>query len=154
MVNFSVVWTRIERHAGETFHQRRGGEFAYSIRSGCLLPDRTNRQIPRSNFEKAFESVPLQETVALQSFTRPIIYLCCSHGRPNSRGRLVAGSESPSDLLVFEMADGEGGSGHTSPSGRNVPVWQAEPGHRRHSGSTSFPGDAPGSAGRRARYFI
>jgi hypothetical protein len=71
MVPFSVVWQRIEGHAGELFAQLRGGEFTYSIRSGCLFPDRTNRQIPRSHFEKAFELVPLESTVPLQSLQGP-----------------------------------------------------------------------------------
>jgi hypothetical protein len=71
MASFTEVWNRIERHAGETFHQMRGGEFTYVIRSGSLVPDRTNRQIPRSNFEKAFESVPLRDTTPLQSLQGP-----------------------------------------------------------------------------------
>jgi hypothetical protein len=71
MADFANVWKRIERHAGQKFHQLRGGEFTYSIRSGCLVPDRTNRQIPRSNFEKAFELVPLDGTTSLQSLQGP-----------------------------------------------------------------------------------
>jgi hypothetical protein len=36
------------------------------------------------------------------------------------------------------VADGEGWSGHTSPlRGEAHLTWQAEPGHRRHNGSTS-----------------
>jgi hypothetical protein len=71
MVPFSVSWNRIEKHAGELFHQMRGGEFSYVIRSGSLIPDRTNRQIPRSNFEKAFELLPFESTAQLQSFQGP-----------------------------------------------------------------------------------
>jgi hypothetical protein len=71
MATFSTVWRRIEQHAGEKFRQKTGGEFTYSIRAGCLIPDRTNRQLPRSNFEKAFDLVPLENTVPLQRLQGP-----------------------------------------------------------------------------------
>jgi hypothetical protein len=31
---------------GETFHQKRGGEFTYEVRSGAVHPDRTKRALP------------------------------------------------------------------------------------------------------------
>lgn len=71
MVQFSVVWNRIEAHAGEIFRQMRGGEFSYEIRGGSLIPDRTNRQIPKSNFAKALELVPFESTAQLQALQGP-----------------------------------------------------------------------------------
>jgi hypothetical protein len=71
VIRFSKIWERIEGHQGQVFRQIRGGEFVYAIRGGCLVPDRTNRQIPRSHFERAFERVPLQSTVRLQSLQGP-----------------------------------------------------------------------------------
>ena len=65
-VGFSTVWTRIERHAGEPFHQIRGGEFTYEVRFGCGVADRTNRPLPRAHFERAFTLVPLPSTAPLQ----------------------------------------------------------------------------------------
>ena len=70
-VNFSEVWHRIERNAGQTFSQKRGGEFSYIIRGGCVVPDRTNQQLPKSEFEKAFELMPLDRVALLQSLRGP-----------------------------------------------------------------------------------
>ena len=71
MITFSTVWSRIEAETGKTFRQIRGGEFTYRIQSGQLIPDRTNRIIPRSDFEKAFKLVPLKSTVSVQSLQGP-----------------------------------------------------------------------------------
>ena len=68
---FATVWQRIEAHAGQTFRQKRGGEFTYEIRSGAVWPDRTNRALPRSHFARAFEHVPLSSTVPLQQLQGP-----------------------------------------------------------------------------------
>ena len=68
---FSAVWARIEVLEGETFRQILGGEFTYVVRSGCVAPDRTNRLIPRAHFERAWEMVPLESTVPLQSLQGP-----------------------------------------------------------------------------------
>lgn len=70
-VAFAAVWQRIETHAGETFRQIRGGEFAYEVRSGAVWPDRTPRALPRSHFEQALAHVPLASTVPLQRLQGP-----------------------------------------------------------------------------------
>lgn len=66
MVSFDEVWQRIEAHAGETFRQIRGREFAYEVLSWAVWPDRTNRGLARSQFAQAFEHIPLTTTVPLQ----------------------------------------------------------------------------------------
>jgi hypothetical protein len=71
LVSFDEVWSRVEWHAGETFRQKRGGEFSYEVRSGAVWPDRTNRALPRSHFERAFGHVPLSSTVPLQKLQGP-----------------------------------------------------------------------------------
>ena len=70
-VGFDEVWRRIEAHAGETFRQKRGGEFIYEVRSGTVWPDRTNRALSRSQFAQAFEDVPLTSTVPLKHLQGP-----------------------------------------------------------------------------------
>lgn len=70
-VSFMEVWLRVEANAGETFAQIRGGEFTYEVRSGAVWPDRTNRGLPRSHFERAFELVPLRSTTAIQHLQGP-----------------------------------------------------------------------------------
>lgn len=69
--SFAEVWARIEAHAGETFAQIRGGRFTYEVRSAAVWPDRTNRRLPRSDFARAFELVPLDSTVPLQQLQGP-----------------------------------------------------------------------------------
>ncbi len=71
MINFDQVWQRIETHSGERFEQIRGGEFIYKVESGHVIPDRTNQQIPKSNFEKAFSMVPLPDTTMIQNLRGP-----------------------------------------------------------------------------------
>jgi hypothetical protein len=71
LVSFDEVWSRVESHAGETFRQKRGGEFTYGVRSGAVWPDRTNRALPGAHFERAFEHVPLSSTVPLQKLQGP-----------------------------------------------------------------------------------
>lgn len=65
------VWRRICRCEGETFHQKLGGEFTYSVVSGALIPSRTPQQIPRSEFAKALKLVPLSKTTPIQHLRGP-----------------------------------------------------------------------------------
>ncbi len=62
MRDMKTIWTRIEAHAGHTFHQVEGGEFIYQIKGRTLKPDRTNRNIPKSDFEKTLNHVPFTST--------------------------------------------------------------------------------------------
>jgi hypothetical protein len=71
MRTFQTVWTRIEANAGQTFHQIRGGAFTYRVYGGSVRPDRTNRLIPKSNFEKALALVPLASTAPVQRLQGP-----------------------------------------------------------------------------------
>jgi hypothetical protein len=68
---FPTVWARIEVLQGQSFTQLRGGEFTYEVRSGCVAPARTNRLIPRGQFKKAWEMVPLESAGPVQSLQGP-----------------------------------------------------------------------------------
>ena len=68
---FDAVWSRIESNAGERFHQKRGGEFTYAIVSGCVIPDRTNRNLHRSQFQKAYDRMPIAGPGDLQDLQGP-----------------------------------------------------------------------------------
>ncbi len=65
------VWTRIEAHAGEQFRLVRGAPFTYTVAHGCVVPDRTNHQLPKSHFEKALLRVPLKNTAVVQDLRGP-----------------------------------------------------------------------------------
>jgi hypothetical protein len=71
MFNFETIWSRIKVHAGETFTQIRGGKFTYEIVGDSIIPNRTNRLLPKSHFEKAFHLVPLKNTVPIQHLQGP-----------------------------------------------------------------------------------
>lgn len=62
MDDFEHVWSRIRRHAGETFHTARGLQFSYSVPGDYLRVSRDGREINRSlsktNFRKAAELMP------------------------------------------------------------------------------------------------
>ena len=70
-LNIDAIWKRISQNAGEIFHQKRGGEFTYSIVNGALIPSRTNQQIPRSEFAEALKLVPLSDTKPVQHLRGP-----------------------------------------------------------------------------------
>lgn len=69
--DIAVVWARIETHAGERFHQKRGGEFTYAVAGSNFIPDRTDRALPRSHFEKALTRLPLDGPGQLQDLQGP-----------------------------------------------------------------------------------
>lgn len=69
--NIDTVWQRIAAHAGESFHQIRGGEFTYAVESSYLCPDRTNQRVPRAHFEEALALVPLDSTTPVQHLRGP-----------------------------------------------------------------------------------
>ena len=71
MNEFDMVWERIESLQGETFRQIRGGEFTYGIDGTTLKPDRTNQNLRRSEFEKAFKFMPLKGTKEIQRLRGP-----------------------------------------------------------------------------------
>ena len=66
-----VVWRRIESSAGEKFKTVTGLPFTYTVAQSVVRPSRTNRQIPRSDFEKALKDVPLKNTTAVQHLQGP-----------------------------------------------------------------------------------
>jgi hypothetical protein len=71
MTEIDTVWTRINSHAGETFRQVRGGEFRYRVEGDCVIPNRTNRQLPKSHFEKALRRMPVTGPGELQDLQGP-----------------------------------------------------------------------------------
>jgi hypothetical protein len=66
-----AVWKRIEVHAGETFHQKRGKPFTYTVVGGAVSPDTTNRLLPRSDFARALDLMPLDGPGEIQHLQGP-----------------------------------------------------------------------------------
>jgi hypothetical protein len=65
------VWARISVNAGSEFRMIRGETFHYTIVGKNVALDRTNYQIPKSEFEKALAFVPLENTTAISRLRAP-----------------------------------------------------------------------------------
>jgi hypothetical protein len=68
---FAEVWHRIESHAGEDFVTKTGLPFTYTVEHGVVRPSRTNRHIPRSDFEKALTLGPLKNVAVVHDLRGP-----------------------------------------------------------------------------------
>jgi len=70
-MTFDEIWSRIELNAGQVFALKRGQEFTYEVRSGCVWPNRVNRNLHMSQFKQAFELLPLTGPGAIQHLQGP-----------------------------------------------------------------------------------
>ena len=71
MASIDAVWTRIESHAGETFHLKRGRPFTYSVSRSAIAPDTVNRTISRGEISKALDVAPLSGPGKIQHLQAP-----------------------------------------------------------------------------------
>jgi hypothetical protein len=70
-VSFDGVWARVVAAAGQEFRQVRGKAFTYSVQGNALVPSTTNRELPRTHFEKAWERFPVRGPGELQDLQGP-----------------------------------------------------------------------------------
>lgn len=72
-MNISIedIWKRIQHSEGEVFHLRGGKPYTYEIVGNALVPVGINRNIPRSDFEKALVRLPFENTTSLQDLQGP-----------------------------------------------------------------------------------
>ena len=70
-MTFDEIWKRIEMSSGEVFALKRGQVFTYEVRSGCVWPNRVNRNLHKSQFKQAFELLPLTGPGAIQHLQGP-----------------------------------------------------------------------------------
>ena len=68
---FEAIWQRIVAHQGETFRQKRGGEFRYVAPGNYVQPDRINQNIPRSHFARAYALMPLDKVADIHHLRGP-----------------------------------------------------------------------------------
>src|SRR5205807_2155501 len=87
------------RHQGETFHLVRGNPFSYRVVGNVLNPNRTNRNIPRSNFEKALALLPLKSTTDLKHLQGPSYIYAILTDR-----RIIPDETAPAETAVAEEA--------------------------------------------------
>lgn len=71
MTDIDLVWARITAHQGEVFRLVRGKEFTYRVLGNVLRPETTNRSLPKSDFARALEMVPLTGPGEIQHLQDP-----------------------------------------------------------------------------------
>ncbi len=71
MTNFAFTWQRVQQHAGEVFTTVTGKEFRYSAGPDSVQMQTTNRMLPRSDFAKALDRMPVAGPSALQDLQGP-----------------------------------------------------------------------------------
>jgi len=71
MVDISTVWSRIEGHAGEDFRLVRGDIFQYEVPGNYLRPLGRVRHLSRTNFAKALDRLPLENTRSVSDLQGP-----------------------------------------------------------------------------------
>jgi hypothetical protein len=71
VISIDTVWARIKAHEGEIFKQIRGKKFTYTVVGASLVPEGINQNIPRSDFERALQFLPLESTVSVQHLRGP-----------------------------------------------------------------------------------
>jgi hypothetical protein len=70
MIDIDIVWRRLKQHEGEEFRTVRGLVFTYSFRNEQFVPSRTNYQIAKSNFVKAFDLYPFKKVSDIGNIVR------------------------------------------------------------------------------------
>lgn len=72
---FDEVWNRILKNEGETFYTKKGLEFKYEIDGDIFLPSRTNYQISKNDFMKAYQLVPIDGPGVINDIVRGPSYI-------------------------------------------------------------------------------
>jgi hypothetical protein len=72
---FDALWANIRAHAGQDFQTTTGLAFTYEAHEGYIKPSRANQNISRSDFEKAYELVPLRNPGQISKLVRGSAYV-------------------------------------------------------------------------------
>jgi hypothetical protein len=68
---FTSIWARIKQHAGEEFWTKTGRPFSYDFTPGAVLLRNTERALPKSDFEKAYNRLPVSGPGELRDLQGP-----------------------------------------------------------------------------------
>lgn len=70
-LDLTTVWNRIRQHEGEGFQLIRGDVFTYEMFDNYLRPVGRVRHLSRTNFGKALDRVPLDNTRSISDLQGP-----------------------------------------------------------------------------------
>jgi len=73
--SFEEVWGRIVKLQGVEFHTKKGFQFTYSVRGEVLRVSRTIYNLPKSQFEKAYKIMPVENLTELSNVVRGSSYI-------------------------------------------------------------------------------
>lgn len=73
--SFSQIWSRIVASAGQTFKTKTNLPFTYEVKGDSIFPSRTQYRISRSEFEKAYQLVPLAGPGKINAVVRGPAYV-------------------------------------------------------------------------------
>jgi hypothetical protein len=73
--SFEKIWERIIANADKTFHTITGLPFTYKTKGNTVYPSRTEYQISKSDFEKAYEMVPIKGPGVISNIVRGPTYV-------------------------------------------------------------------------------
>lgn len=71
MHDIGTIWARIEAHAGEDFTLTRGDVFQYAVPGNYLRPLGRVRHLSKTNFAKALDRLPLDNTRSVADLQGP-----------------------------------------------------------------------------------
>lgn len=72
---FDAVWKRILACEGDAFETKTGKPFTYAIVGEDVIPDRTDYPLNRSQFETAFDLLPLAGPGEISNLVRGSAYI-------------------------------------------------------------------------------
>jgi len=127
MSDFADVWQRIVLLQGQTFYQKTGKPFTYTVSGNSVRLQTTNRQLSRSQFSRAFDRVPLHGPGQLQDLQGPsYLFAILTDTRVTGDGRLATGSRP------VTTPDGDCGPDE-GPRGRSIPDPATDAGARMNT---------------------
>ena len=98
--SLDVVWSRIERHAGETFLTKTGKSFRYAVRGSVVRPDCTNQNLSKSEFAKALAAWPLDGPGRTSRLVRGSAYIWAILHDSRILGTQAVGDGEPTTLAA------------------------------------------------------
>jgi hypothetical protein len=73
--SFNSIWLRIVACQGQQFRTVKGFPFTYEVKGQVLRVSRAKQNLPRSEFEKAYNLLPLKGPGEINNITRGPAYV-------------------------------------------------------------------------------
>lgn len=74
-MEFEEVWNRIIKHQNEIFHTKRGLELKYTVKNDKLYHNRSEPEISKSEFLRAYNKYPFNGPGEIRDLARGSAYI-------------------------------------------------------------------------------